>query len=166
MRYSTRIFTMFLLFLCTTYIFSIAEVHAQTTTLILCSSNTSGLVTARTKCRKSETRVNPPTARFDDCYWRFGTPVSLDGKTSQVTVSETCTAGDVLVNHSVFHNDTGNGTVQISSIAFTSPSGSGSSHSLPQGITAKINLVSLTQPPIPNGANINAEINLLCCPYK
>ena len=141
-----------------------ATADTQSTTLQLCSSNTTGVVVARSKCKKSETRVNPPVARFEGCYWRLGTPVSLAGKTGQVTITESCTSGDVLVNHSISHNETNNGIVQVSSIAFTSPAGA--SHTLPQGVIVRLNLVNEIQPPIPDGENRNAEVNLLCCPYK
>lgn len=137
---------------------------AQASSSVLCSSTSTGLVVARNKCRRGETRVNPLTDRFKGCYWRLGTPVALDGQTGQVTISESCTTGDVLLNHSVSHNSSANGVVQISSVAFTQPPSA--SHTLPQGVTVKINLVNSLQPPIPSGSNVNAEVNLLCCPFR
>jgi hypothetical protein len=96
----------------------------------------------------------------------LGTAVSLAGVAQgQVTLAESCNTNDVLVNHVLSHNEKNVGIVNISSETFTSPAGA--THSLPQGISIRINLVSTSgiQPPIPSGENVSAEVNLLCCPY-
>jgi hypothetical protein len=131
--------------------------------LLLCKSNSTGAVVSRIKCRQGETRINPQASQFQGCYWRLGTPVSLAGLTGLVTITESCTANDVLVNHSVFHSNRTNALVSVNSYEFISASGA--AHSLPQGIRVRLNLHSSFNPPIPEGEKVNAEVNLLCCPF-
>lgn len=143
-----------------------AQSSKQTAT-VLCRSTKTGLVVGRTKCKSGESRVNPPEARFAGCYWRLGSAVTLAGlPQGQVTLSESCNANDVVVNHSVSHNEKNPGIVAISSEAFTSPTNA--THSLPQGVSVRLDIVSTSgiQPPIPAGEAISAELHLLCCPYQ
>ncbi len=145
-----------------------SDLYAQSSAAsnsLLCRRDATGLVVTRAKCRTGETRINPASARFQGCYTRLGTAGSLAGKTSQVTIEQACNLNDVLVNHSISHNDTNNGIVSINSVNFTFPVGA--THTLPQGVSFRLNVVSTSgiQPPIPNGANVTAEVTLLCCPF-
>ncbi len=139
---------------------------SKSPTSMLCRDATSGAVVTRTRCTAAETRVNPGAPRFAGCYWLVGTPALLDGQLEQVTLREKCSGNDVVLNYSVYHNDDNNGNVSISSTNFTRVAGT--SHALPHGVEARVNMRSRSgiEPPIPIGSGITAKLDLLCCPYR